>query len=276
MTIRVNAVDYTVKNPFFGYTTIIDMATEVREQDNGKYIVWDHGQAFDSRRCICNWLLSKSETLTLIQIFQDVAKGRGVDLEMTPDSGFFPFGPDKGDDGASGPFTVRVLRIDAGPSIGHPEDFWNTEVEFIHNGSYPSYTPPAEVAEGSLEIGTVSGLRYPEGMHTQAINYDIRTAVSYGGNAHTIDKTLTADAYVSTLAMGHNEGNAAALLAHVQDTVRANDVTITPPANAFLFGREKTAPNYLCKLIQSEITVIHERHNLFNMDMTFYRIADGE
>lgn len=276
MKIRVNSVDHIFSNPLYGYTTIIELATKFDRLTGHEYAFWDDGSTFDVRKCKCRWVLDSTEFNTLIDIFINQSKGRNQNLEMTPDIGFFPFGPDKGDNVIFS--SVRMSEpIKQSASIGHPQDRFPVEVEFVFNGaSFPSYTPPSpgiggQKAQGTLDIGTVTNLRYPPEMHNLGTDYAINTVLTTDGTPHGNEMKNTNDSYISTLNMLQNESQTAALITHIVGTVRTNQVTVIPPTFSFMFGRENNGTaSYGCKLLQNRIEVTHNRHNEFTIPLTFW------
>ena len=274
ITLRHDSTDVVLPAPNFGYTVTVHTSIIVRRMDDGTYRSWDNGNTFDRRTLNCKWFLSLADTLSLIEIFRDSAKGRGEEIQFrlggTP-TGFFPFGPDKGD---KNNFSFVPLNINPRASVGHPPDFFNVECEFENTGVFPSYTPPSPVNEGSLSIGTVLNLRYPDNMHQQEIEYAVETQITESANAFLVDKTETGDRYNVTLPMISRQPNAATLFNHLTGTVRADSVNIVPPANSFLFGREKgSTATYTCSWLQTDVLITHELADRFVFDLEFYRIA---
>ena len=199
ITIRHDLTDVVLPAPNFGYTVTIQVGMIVQRLGDGSYTFWDNGMLFEKRTLLCEWFLSLADTSSLIEIFRDSAKGRGEEVEFrlggTP-TGFFPFGPDKGDTNI---FKFVPLRINPKASVGHPPDFFNVECEFLNTGDFPTYTIPAATNEGSLTIGSINNLRYPDNMHEQDIEYAIETQSTESAgsasvnNAFIIDRTSTAD-----------------------------------------------------------------------------------
>lgn len=263
---------FQVRPPLWGYTTTINISTEIQKRRDGTYGIWDNTNNYDFRLFEGTFFLNKTQALNLINAFRDTAKGRGVniDLILATGSGFFPFGADKGD---AGTFVCRLTDINAQKTVGHPEDFFNTSISLVFDGTYPSYSPPAQVAEGALQIGTIQNLRWPPDYHSQSVRYNENTTLTRDGSPFSIDKT-TGDSYEATLPMVLNESNTAALLTHLTATVRGNDVNVIPPSNSYLFGRENSGTaTYVCKFIQSVIEIKHEVHNRFSFPLSFYRIS---
>jgi len=267
-----SGTQYTINPPQWGYSVTINLPLVITRTRAGSVLVYDRGSDYDYRILECTFLLSLSETNTLINLCKDAAKGRdaNVDFIISSGCGFFPFGPDKGDDGT---FRARILSVDAQASIGHPQDLFQTTLTCIFNGTYPSFSFPELKSEGSLTIGAVSGLRYPQNMHEQKNTYNITPVLTGNGTPYTIDKT-SGDVYESSFDLSLNYPNMAKLINELSVTVRGAAVNIVSPANSYMFGRENSSTaTYSCKMLQKEITITHNNYNDFSTNITFYRVS---
>jgi hypothetical protein len=276
ITFRFGAsTDYTVKNPQWGYSTIIDLPFEIEKLDNGDYSIWDNGINFDIRKCKCTFMLSLAQANTLLTALTTNSVGRAATLTLMlgTNSGFYPFGPDKGD---SGNFTIRVLNFKPLSSIGHPADFFPIEIEFQNISTYPAYSMPAELQEGDLQIGTITGLRYPQGMHEQNFEFGIKPIITQGSEVYNIDSASNSDSYDSQMGMSLCYNKAAALIEHLTATVRASTLSIIPPANSYLFGRlNASTATYTCNWIDKQIEIQNPSFNNFTFNLNFHRISQA-
>lgn len=273
ITFSYNSIDYAISNPLVGYTTSIILPFEIEQLDNGSYAVWDNGINFDTRRCKCNFLLSVTEANSLLALLTSDSLGRAETLllKLGTNSGFYPFGADKGD---SGNFSIRVLNCIPAASIGHPEDFFPIELEFQNISSYPAYSLPTQISEGSLQIGTIENLRYPSGMHNQDIKYGIKTIGTYGADVYSIDSTEVNDDFNASLSLILSQNKAAALIDHLTSIVRNNALNIIPPENSYLFGRiNLSTATYLCQWMDQKIEITYNSFNNFSMNLNFHRIS---
>lgn len=266
---------YTLDAPLWNYTTTINMALTIQKVTNGNYLIWDNLFTNDYRTCEVSWLISKDLTNTLISIFKNIdvgtgtARGENIDFILPSNSGFYPFGPDKGD---SGTFRARIIeKPKADASIGHPMDYFNTTLKLVFNGSWPSYSLPTAIKEGNLQIGNISGLRYPDNMHIQDSDYGINTVLGGDGTPHTFIGNI--DKYECGLDLICNQPNAARLVNQLVVTSRGAAINIIPPDNSYLFGRENgSTDTYACKQIKNQIVITHSEYNQFNVSLAFARI----
>lgn len=274
INIRYGSTDVELPAPRWGYETRIVLPLIITKLTPGNgYSIWDNGSNYDIRFCKCTWFLSLADTNSLIDILRNSAKGRAADLtlKLGNDSGFFPFGPDKGD---SGDFIVRLVSPEPRGSIGHPADYFYTECDFVFVGSYPAYELPEAQIDGSLQIGTIGSLRYPQPMHVQTIHYGVNTVITHNASSYANDFTSTGDEYQCSMDLTQCQANAARLIDHLTGTVRANNVNIIPPANSYLFGRENGGTaTYVCQWPQNEIVINHTQHDQFNFGLKFNRIS---
>ncbi len=265
--------NYIVNSPQWGYSTIIDLPFEIEKLDSGDYCIWDHGSTFDIRKCKCTFLLPLAMANSLLTALTTDSLGRAATLTLIlgSNSGFFPFGPDKGD---SGDFTIRVLNFSPKSSIGHPADMFPIEVEFQNISTYPSYSLPTEIQEGDLQIGTIIGLRYPQGMHEQNFSFGIKPAITYGSDVYFIDSASNSDSHDSLMGMSLCQNKAAALINHLTGTVRYNSLSIIPPANSYLFGRlNSSTATYTCQWIDKQIEIQNPSFNNFVFNLNFHRVS---
>ena len=274
MIISVDDVNYTVNAPQWGYESNINTALIVSKLLPKDYAIWDNGVANVSRTLKVNWLLTATQTGTLTDVFNDISQGRGVDctFKLGNNSGFFPFGPDLGD---TGDFGCRMISISPGPMLESPWLYFNTEVTFVMTSS-PTYSLPAETSEGDLTIANTSNLRYPPSMPASSTDYGFSTQVTYDGTPYTIDKTSSCDSYHTTLGMVCNEGKAAAVINDLVVTIRDGTATMVSQSNNYLFGEEGGSnATYVCRWLNESITVVHNRHNEFAFDLSFYRVSQS-
>jgi hypothetical protein len=278
MYLRFGTTDVPMPMPQWGYEVKISMPFTITKLSGGcGYSVWNNGTNFDIRTLKCEWFLSAYDTDLLVGIFQDKDLGRAANITIklgASPTGFYPAGPDKGD---INDFVVRLTKIEPKASIGHPQDYFNVACEFVHVGSWPSgYTIPDAVIDGSLQIGTIGNLRYPQNMHVQKINYGVSAIITSNASAYINDQTAYSDEYECALDLSQNQANAARLINHMTGTVRSNTVDIIPPANSYLFGIEnESTATYTCQWPQKEILIVHRQFNQFDFSLNFSRVSQA-
>lgn len=270
ISIRYASTDVVVPLVLWGYKTTIEYPFTITKLSNGKYTKWDNGTSFDRRYCSCSWLLQKADAETLLNVFNKEAQGRnvGLTLKLGTNSGFYPFGFDKG---SSGNFTCALKSCIPGASQGHPADLFQVDCELVSTGTFPSYSIPSGVNEGNLTIGTVDLLRYPEGMHTQGNQYKQKTVDTYGFNSYGNDAGELADCFEASLALELLPVNMTRLIDFLSGASgRATAIDIIPPANAYLFGIENDSTDtYPTTWLDKTIETVHDNFNTCSTTLNF-------
>jgi len=276
ITITDYATNSITINPVnFGWISSIHLSLHIQERSNGTFGIWDDGASYDYRTCKVVWQLNATQASQLLETFRDANKSRAysVNLILSTGCGFYPFGPDKGD---SGTFQVRLIGIEPRGTSNSIWQYHTIECEFIAE-SFPAYAIPAQQTkdiEGSLQIGTITGLRFPPEFTTPKSVYAYNSAIARDGTTYDIDQTDTADQYTTEMNMVQNQVNSARLINHIVDTVRGSTVNIIPPANSYIFGREKgDTSTYSCKLINNMIEISCPLYNRFIFRLNFYRVS---
>jgi len=269
ITLTAGVDNYRLPAPEWGYTTDLSVALIHSPVLPRGYSVWDNGSSNDFRVCTCTFVLDSTDANTMATLFRDGQKGRALDLtlHLPSGSGFFPFGPDKGDTGA---YTVRAIDFRPGKQLEEPYGYYRYTVSMVCT-SYPVYGLPTEVSEGGLTIGTISELRWPPDWPETESRYDVSTQLTDDGTPYSVNKMT--NSYEAMLGMICNESKAAALLNHLVGTVRDGTLTITPPANTCMFGRENGAGPFTCRWLDEHVQITHAAFDRFSFLLHFYMVS---
>jgi hypothetical protein len=246
--------------------TEIIMAIDNIALESGTFGSYDNGEQFDKRTCLCSFLLPVEDQADL-NLFLFTTPQTAT-LTLTAGCGFFPFGPDKGDDGE---FTVAIV-YDGTPKIGAvPFRYCQVDMIMTNTGEYPAYSPPAQLTEGPFTIGTVSGLRMPEKMFNPDMNRKFSIAFTENSTPHYVDNESFAR-YVSTSFIQNcNESNAAALLQYLV-TIRTTQFTINSADYFYPFGADYDASGYEYVILSSnKITITHTETDQFDINVQLRR-----
>jgi hypothetical protein len=177
----------------------------------------------------------------LADLLRDDDKGRGTDLTLQlggSPSGFFPFGPDKGD---IGNFTVRISRFNPGGQRHRPWKYWKPSID-LSLKTAPAYSVTDNLDDGTLQIGTVDGLRYPQTGFDVRVNYALNNLTTLDGAGHEINMGAAADDYESFYTFSGNTGKMGALINYLIGTARGSDsVSFIPDTDYYPFGIDKPA-----------------------------------
>ncbi len=260
-----------VSMPSFGYKTTIIYPFDIQKLDTGKYDIYDNGSSYDIRKCNCTLMLSATEQATLNDFLREdtigISKGRAFNLtlRMNTGSGFFPFGPDKGD---VGDFTVAVYFKKCGKATEAPFNYFISELEMVNAGSYPVYALPSEVSDGSFTFGGTSSCRFPPAWFAPINDYGYTATIEQGGSVEWIDRGENADWYETAFEMRCNESKAAAIIDDITLTLRGDTFNITSPAGYYPFGRDIGDGTFTVKMIKDTIVITHHNYNLFTFPIT--------
>lgn len=266
VTLSSGANSVKLPTPLWGYKTIVSMPLDFSELNNGSSAGYDNGAAYDKRICKCTFELSPAE-MGLFQTFLYTnARGKDVVMTLASGSGFHPFGADKGDVGA---FTVSFVVVDHRGIGPEPWLYFHIECEITNTGAYPSYTPPDQVAEGGMSIGTVTALRFPQQWFKPKTEYSVNVQHSEGSLSSWVDRGDYGDSFRTAFSLGINESKCAALLAYITGTIRATNFGITPVENAYPFGYDKggDGSSVSALLTNGDLEITHNRYNDFTFDM---------
>ena len=260
-----NTIEVSV--PLFGYKTTIQLPFDIQKLDDGSYGIFDNGASYDIRSCECEMQLNATEQNILNDFISDGTKGRAKDIIITTNasSGFYPFGPDKGD---VGPFTC-TFEIAKHEGIGEaPYKYFKDQIIMVNTGSWPSYSIPTEVSEGQLTIDTIANNRFPPNWFEPDYRYKYAVSIEQNSTSQYIDRGANADSFITSFSMVSNQTKAAKTIERLVDTTRSVAFNIITVTNYYLFGRDKGSEGtYSVKLIQDKIVIQHNRYDNFEYEL---------
>lgn len=271
--LTANSATCEIPLPSYGYKTIIRLPWDIQELDDGSLAAYDHGNTsspktvYDVRVCECTSIMSATEANAFLDWYKDSTKGRGVDatIDMTSNSGFHPFGPDKGD---VGQFTVSV-EVDKQPSmVENPYLHFPIDIRFTNTGAWPSYSLPTEVSEGVFTIGAIGNNRFPPDWFRVDGRYGSFVTHTQNATAYYMDKGTGADWFRSVAKMVSNESKCAAVINYITGTVRTGALSLVVPGEYKPFGADIGSDTiYITHLIKDVIEITHKKYNEFEYDL---------
>jgi len=267
ITFTAQAQSATIKTPRYGYNSFISMKIDKTLCSDGSYTFFDNGTVYDRRKCSAQWLLTATELNNMNTMFKDPLKSRGEDvtLNLGTNSGFYPFGPDYGD---SGEFVVRVLNYNQGGQLFQPFRYYILALDLQYiSGPSPSYSFSDNCDDGNLQIGTITGIRYPQAGYDPETPYKVFNAVTFTGDVYSRDAGQISDIFETSFKISGNQGKMAALIDYIVSTARSSNTTIITQANNYLFGRDKSASGSM--IVQPtvyEYDILHDRFDNFSFD----------
>lgn len=276
ITFSNGANSVTVNTPQYGYTARPIMSLKYARLSSPTYDIWDNGVSYDVRLCtMSRFLLNTSDQSNLNAFFSDASKGRGNTVNMalgSKSTGFYPFGPDKGDVGT---FTVKAINYDQTGQLLKPWKYWETDITFLMITA-PAYSLPAETNDGNLQIGTVTGIKYPQDAYNSTTEYAIDTLVTLGGSGYEVDRSTDADRYETSFQIEGKQNKIAALVDYIMVTARASNFTMITSTDNYPFGHDKGGNGtYTVQLLSPELRIVHMGFNRFMVDfkLNFISVA---
>jgi hypothetical protein len=199
---------------------------------------------------------------------------RAVDFTMTlsSGSGFFPFGPDKGD---AGSFTVAVELVSNSGIQYEPWQYHRIKLRIHNTGSYPAYVIPAEVNDGTsaFQIGTVTNLRYPPDRFSPDAVYETFATILEGSSSQWVDRGSAADSYSAAFHMVCNQTKCAKLIQYLVDTARGGNFTLVSDSNFYPFGRDIADGSHTVQSTKFTYEIMHDEFSHYEFDMEVRRVA---
>lgn len=210
-----------------------------------------------------NLLLSASQKSTFNLLFNSLSGNIRCEkfiLRLGNDpSGFFPFGPDYGD---SGDFCVQLVSWAQGGMLFAPWKYFRDELAMVfcpdETWPKPEYELPAEVSQGSFEIGSVDGLLQPQRGFKPVSQYNYsKVGLTRSGVPSVVDgKQFYCDAWETSFEQWCNPSKAAALMDFLTGaTGRASAMNLVAGTNYYPYGIDKgSSGTFSSNLLGSENT----------------------
>lgn len=273
ISIYHSGTDTTVEIPVPEYPYRCRVMMPIRNAETGDGVIgtFDPGVAYDLRQCEASIFCTSAEAAALLALIRTTTRDTvnpAYTITMNTSSGFYPFGPDKGD---VGPFacSIEVLRdngIGQAPYLYHNIDLLITK----STATYPAYTLPTQVPDGGLTIGNVSALRCPPEWFKPSQRIAIDVAYRWGGLWTETSGGASADRYETSATMVCNQSKAAALINDITTTLRGGQFDIVTQANSYPFGSDLSDDGTFAVRLRSYVLdCVNARHNQweFSLDM---------
>jgi hypothetical protein len=185
---------------------------------------------------------------------------------MNAACGFFPFTPVNGD---GGPFTVALAITKSEVLQEEPFRYFRVSCSMWNMGSFPAYSLPAQVNEGSLFMCGVSNLRFPTTWFDPTEDNGILHDITENGSINFIDRGLSASSWHTDMNFTWGTGNTASFLqALLNVNVRSTNFNFSTQPYHYAFGNDKGSQgNYMIKLIQDSIEFTHDTFNQFTFKL---------
>jgi hypothetical protein len=267
ITFTSNDSTAQILTPQWGYQAVISMSMSAFRGGAGEISWWDNGSTYDTRRCKASFKLNATDAGAIDTFLTDPARGRGADITLSlgsTGSGFFPFGPDKGD---RGNFVIRETAYSAGGQLHSPWLWWSADLEMAMVSS-PTYNLPSQSDDGNLQVGNVTGLRYPQAGYEPSAQYAVTNIITRGGQGYSVDRGQSGDVYETGFKLSGSQAKISAVVNHLVNTVRGDNFNIVTQAKNFPLGRAKQeSGTFQVKLASPDLVVTHTGFDKFELDL---------
>ena len=274
ITLTANGSTITIDRPQYGYNAEIHMPIHTSRYHPFGYGFFDCGgnaKTFDYRICnTARWVLPADQKAALNDFLRDSAKGRNQNITISlgaTSTGFYPGGPDLGD---VGDWVFRVYERQQGGMTLSPYRHFQDEISLVLVTAPTAQALPSGVDQGSLQIGSITGLMFPQQGYNPEAKYNASTGFSRSGVPFGIDGTMASDSWESAWTQRCNNGKAASLVDFLIGTLgRANEITVITDYFNYIFGSDRGSNGaYICRFLGSSKTkneiIIKCQHNRFN------------
>lgn len=266
ITLGGSGNSYNISTPQYGYSCEIFNSIHFQRKKPFGYATFDDGSAYDYRVFTGSFMLDVNDADEFINLYRDLDKGRGVTIGMRlpKNSGFTPFGPDKGD---YGNYTVTMYNFEPSGALVAPYKHFIIRCS-MSALSFPSVTEPEYKSDGSFSIGSITGLRFPVNFPQPVPDYDLDVRITRNGTGKYLDKLPTNDHYETTLKMICSRSRAYALIDYLFGTVRTSAFNTTTSNGTYLFGIENgSGDTYSCQWIDNSIVMRHVSFDRYEFDI---------
>jgi len=270
IAIGLNGERCVIPAPQYGYETKITLPFHWQRRIPTGYSANDDGTAYDVRMCEAEWMLNEVDVALFTQFYTRVGRGADVNLWLHKNSGFTPFGPDRGD---YGNYQVTISDVSIRGPQSAPYKYFTLACTLTAH-TFPTVTAPTTQYDGLFQIGSAVGLRFPDDFPQAEQSYAIEQIFTRDGTAYARDRLPGSDNYETVLKMVCSRSRAYALLTYLVSTVRTNNLTIETLAGTYMFGSENgSGGTYVCQWVDSEILVKHSGFNRYEFELRFSLVS---
>jgi hypothetical protein len=253
----------------FGYTVRIAMALDIRRY-NGMVDSFDHGRSSDFRISDFTVVVDSDKVSELESFlnFRRAYTGENFYISGLTGSGFYPAGPDIGQDS----YSVTLMQdVDFSSMRIDQFGFYNIKLKLLFRDLPASVSHETISGGWDFEFGDVKGLRDP-GISPSRNNAAVRSA-SIGGKPSIVKRET--DEYTTTLALNDTTDKMSALIPYIQ-SIRGQTFKISGSKNFRPFGGaidDGTMPISV-RLLSNTLTVTHATWDTWTTSIQLWR-AEG-
>lgn len=274
----------TLPQPEFGYRVEMSMPLVYSRRLDGSYGIKDASNSYDRRKCLdLRLTLDETQARDLYKLLREDDRGRGSTLTLqlgATATGFFPFGPDKGD---ANSFTCRARIVNSDKMHLEPWRYFQPTLELAYvSGPDSAYTWSDTVHDGTLQVGRIGGVGYPQDGYKVSADYGVEDTITQAGNAYENDFGEAAESYETRPALYGRYSKMASLVNHLLAVVRGNNMTVVFPDYSYPWGPHNDASgSFTVQPLYTSInptndcvvmTLTHTHHNYFTMEFGMRKV----
>ena len=276
MKFSIIGSDVEVSVPSYGYKTTIAYPWDIANLSKGQVAVYDNGAEYDKRKCNCLVYMTSDEIAWFnryINFNSNDSKAANLTLELNSNSGFFPFGADKG---GRGDFTVALTIKKHGRVGDEPFRYFVVEIEMHNVGMWPQYTLPQNKREGNFTFGDVAECRFPSDWFNPKVKYSNYLVIDQGSHSNWIDRGSEGDSYLASFDFNFDIPKASRIIKYITDDIRTGLFVVVPPANSYMFGRDQVNTHgFVVQIATNQLEIVHVRKSMFTMGMKLSYLRDN-
>lgn len=260
ITLTCGAITLDVLPPVLGYSATVEMGLHFLDKNNGLTSVFDDGSAYDRRQFDGEFLLPTTDAAWLTSYLLDEFTKGDVTMTLAAGSGFFPFGPDLGDEGE---FQVAFTTFSIESAGDSPRNYWRIKASASLLYS-PPYVLPSQTWEGDFRIGSVRYLRYPQEMTTVDVSPAAAIVVTRDGSVYQSEdlRGVGREISFSVESLPHN-------MAHLITGLLAARGSTTSIYGFYPVGPDIVSAYYPCRISSPTLTMVCKAHRLWEVGLNY-------
>jgi hypothetical protein len=252
-----------------GFSSEIMLSGHSITLESGQEAFFDDGADYDKYKSKFSCVMEASQLSALETQYNN---NRDKIFVLTPTdggSGFALFTPAYG---GEGDFPIKILNVTQSGTLDATRYQWFRVVfEVASVLGLPPYSPQLGNDEGTLQIGTIGGLRYPVGGFNPKIEYDVGGKVTSYLKTFVNDWGSQSEKTKFKLELLHDKMSL--LIKHLL-SVRYDEVDIIVQSGSYPFGASQgDNKTFTSRLISKKLVVTQTINKRYQVELEFQRVV---
>lgn len=252
-----------------GFASSILLSAHKFESETGETQFFDDGATYDRLRSQFTAILNATE-LSNLQTIYDNSRDGVFTLDTNGIRGLALFSPAFGDLG-SFYFNIKSFK-QTGALNSTKYKYFRVSFDVFEAQAPPIYTPLSGGDEGNLEIGSVTGIRYPVNdfsVNVSAFADSVGLAYSFNSSNDLTERT---EKTKFKLRLLHDKMSS--LLKHLR-IVRYGELDFVVPNEVYPFGANYSGvTNFKVRLLNTELKVTQVKNKRYELELNFQRLTN--